>query len=369
MKLTPRKIFIIVILLIIIIIVVFVAKRDKVEPGGLVTELDYNEEGFPVKIQIVTPTTLEKTISVNGTIQAQRDVTLLSKTGGDVCRLPLKMGDAFQTGDTLAELDRETAYYIYNQAEAALEGAEVDYAAALTDLKRFESLFGEGNISEKQLQDVKILEARMKVAVVSAKAAKDIAHKNLKDCAIKAPYAGYAGEIFVEIGEYAAPGQPVIRIVDIDSVIIKIGFTAGEADKLVIGFPVKVEIADFENMVLEGYLDALSPAASLNGTFTGKIVIPNRSRRIKPGLLASVHIITEKLDNIIAVPKTAIIKREGKDIIYLIENGVAQEREIAAGIFNDEMQEITRGISINDTLIVKGQSILKNGGKVVITNL
>jgi|GEM_PF-2381702 len=367
MKISKSRLFIGLVALIIIIIVILIMNIKKEETTGLVTEIEYEAEGFPVQIQVLTLSTLEKSIMVTGSAKAQRDITLLSKVGGDVERICVRMGDAFQAGDTLVEMDRESAVYLYNQAKAAHIAAEADYNSALADVKRFENLYKQGSISIKELQDVQMMETRMRSGEIAAKAARDLAWKNLQECAVTAPFAGYTGEIMVEKGDNSMPGQPVIRVVDIDTVVIEIGFTAEEAGKISRGRTVTAVFNDFGGFAAKGYIESISPAANASGTYSAKIFLPNRSLKIKPGWMAKVRITARKYDNIIAIPRSAVVERGEKKVVFVALNGTARERLIEIGDYNEDLYEIKSGLAVNDTLIVLGQTTLKDSSKVIIS--
>jgi len=369
MKISSQKLFLGIVILVLIILVILILNIKKEETTGLVTELKYEAEGFPVQVIIISPMELEKSFSLSGSTQAQRDVTLLSKVGGDVLRICVKMGDAFQQGDTLVELDHTSASHIFSQSQAALLAAEADYNAVLNDIKRFERLFQQGSVSIKELQDMQMTEVKMRSGEIAAKAAKDIAWKNLQDCTITAPFDGFAGEIFIEQGDNTMPGQPIVRVLDLDTILIEVGFTADEVNNISRGKTVSADFHDYVNFSVNGYIDSFSPAADQSGTYSAKIILPNRRLTIKPGWMAKIHIVSHKYENIIAIPRSSVIEREVESIVFIASKGLARQRTIETGDYNDELIEVKSGLALSDTLIIMGQTTLKDSSLVVITNL
>lgn len=369
MKITPRKIFITgIVVFIILIFILLLSRMKKSESSGLVTELDYSVRGFPVEIQRVSQGDIEKSVVISGSIQAQRDVTLTSRAGGEVSAVLVEIGRRVQSGDTLIILDSEIAELNYRQAQAAYESTAADYQTALKDLERVKKLYQSGSLSEREIDSAEMTEIRLKAACRTAEAARDIALRNYKDTAVGAPFSGFIAEVLVETGEISAPGQPLIRLVDIDSVEISAGMTAEEIDELSNKSKVTVRPAKPGAEIYQGFISALGPAASQDGTFPIEIIIPNTSLRLKAGTIAEVKIVKEKFQNIIIIPRAAVLKKKEGDAVFVIEGNTALLRYVNLGVFDENTVEVKEGLNLNETIIVKGHTVLQDSAAVMVLN-
>jgi multidrug efflux pump subunit AcrA (membrane-fusion protein) len=86
-------------------------------------------------------------------------------------------------------------------------------------------------------------------------------------------------------------------------------------------------------------------------------------------MFARVRIITDRKDNIVKIPASAVIHRFGEQFVFVVdssepENLTVQRRAILPGILIDGMLEIQQGLSPYEELVVRGQTLLENGSRV-----
>ncbi len=71
-------------------------------------------------------------------------------------------------------------------------------------------------------------------------------------------------------------------------------------------------------------------------------------------------------EDVIAVPGEAVVVKDGKNIVYVIEGDKAVEREVQLGLDIGSEVEIVKGIKENEMVIVKGQHFVEDGGTVKV---
>ena len=368
MKLTGKKLTIGGAIIVIILIVLLASRMKKGETEGLTSVLDLGAEGFPVEIEVLTTGELELFLTLSGAVTAQRDVILRAKNGGETTAVPAELGDAVKKGDVIATLDSESAQLTLNQAEAALQGAAASYEPAKKSLERFTKLFAEGDVSEKLLDEVIMSERNLKAQLISAQAARDLAVKNLADTKITAPFSGYIAEIFIETGDVLGVGSNAARLVDIDTLEIKTGFTQKEMQYVQAGLELEVYLPEDENKIWKGYIRAIGPAAGNDGNFPAEIIIPNPELTLKPGMVTEAKIVYERLTDIVSIPRVAVLKEAGEEHVFIASGGIAVKRRIRYSKGDIERVAVVAGVSAGDSLIINGHTILKDGVGVRIFN-
>ena len=145
-------------------------------------------------------------MSMLGSVEASRDAELSTTRGGYVEAVHVKAGDRVSRGTKLASVDPELHRVLLEQATAQEELADAEYKRAL----------GLGDlISEAQLQAA---ETQLEIA----KANRRQAELNLDRSTVVAPFSGQIGAVHAERGEVLGPGMPVLRLVAIDTVIVRL---------------------------------------------------------------------------------------------------------------------------------------------------
>ena len=277
------------------------------------------------------------TITETGTLEA-REVTVSSQVNGTVARLPIDEGSLVKQGDTLAVLDDADWRYQLQQGEAnfraadasyqlALEGprqedvvqAEAAYASAKSDLQRMENLFASKSVPEKQLEDArtrytlaqqtleKMKRGSRKEEVALARARRDQAaaqvaslQKKVDDCTIAAPIEGTVTNKFVEAGELALPGMPIVRLANLDDMDVTIYVSEVDLPHIAIGQQATVSVDAYKDRSFVGQVIFISPTAEFTPkniqtreertklVFAVKIRVSNPDHVLKGGIPADV---------------------------------------------------------------------------------
>ncbi len=368
MKLTPRKIFILAVGIFILVIILLASRMKQAKTSELSIPVEYGAEGFPVEIQKIALAELELSLTMTGTIRAQRDVYVAAETGGRIVSLPVELGLWIEREGLIAQIDSVPAQLTLNQAEAAVASAEANYEPAAKDLQRMRELHRQGDISQQTLDNAAMLERSLCAALNSAVAVRDLARKSFNDTRITAPFSGEVAELALEVGQLTAPGSPAVRLVDIDTVEVGVGLTPEELDRIKVGMEALIRLGEGVGAVYRGYIGALGPVASGDGTFPAEIVIPNQGKKLRPGMVAKIIVVYHRMESSLVIPRDAVINLGGENSVFVVEAGIASRREVALG-WGDELQvAVTRGISAGDSLVVKGHTVLKEGAGVKVMN-
>jgi HlyD family secretion protein len=242
------------------------------------------------------------------------------------------------------------------QAEAGLRRAEADWVA----------------VSKQELQ-VSMLEAELRRSEAALEQAADQAGYTV----IAAPIDGVVTRINVKEGEYVQGGAIALPSADIamlvvtsDVIWIECNIDESDVDKVAEGQEAEVFLTDAEP--LKGTVHHVSPSVRLVErdvrTFAVDIAVDEGDRTLRSGMSVDVDIIVKSTKDAVCVPAFAIFDdKEGKEYVYVVEDGTARKREITKGAEGIERIEVTDGVEEGDSVItsleVKG---LRDGKKVKI---
>ncbi len=292
--------------------------------------------------------------TASGTIESV-NVTVSSKTAGQVKSLNFKEGDLVKKGDLLVEIDHDLLDIQLRQAEAGvdlamaqlkllksgarredirqsedlLKQAKINLDLAKKDKERTEELFRQDAATEKLYQDAS---ARYDLALTQYNSAKenlqkvktivrpeeieqsqanlkravssvDLLKKNIEDCKIYAPVEGFVSKKFIEAGEIVAPSSSLLRISNLETVDLVIYISELDIAKVKLGQDTEIKVDAFKDKTYNGKIIFISPEAEFTPkniqtpdertklVFAVKIQIPNPQFELKPGLPADAKII------------------------------------------------------------------------------
>lgn len=367
-----------------------------------------NEKIDQVDTQQATSATIVQIVTASGKIKPSTEVKIAPEVSGEITQLTVKEGDEVKKGQLLVQIKQDIYISAVNRAQAAVQQsiAALEQSAARlkeseSEYKRSKLLFESGTIARA---DWEATEANYKVArltydaskssLESARATLKEAEDNLMRTQIFAPIDGTISQLNVEAGERVVgtaqmAGTEVLRVANLDSMEVEV--TVGENDivKLAVGNPVDIEVDAYWGKRFKGRVTEIaSSAANVTETssadqvtnFNVKIIILDESYRdlveeknllhtpFKPGMTASVEIESDRKDSILVAPIRAVSTRQVKDsingstrtreVVFVLQDGKALQKEVETGIQDDENIEILHGIEPGETLITGPYSLV-----------
>lgn len=209
-------------------------------------------------------------------------------------------------------------------------------------------------------------------SVQQAEGAVALAREQLGNARIVSPVNAVVVSRTVNVGEIATPGMPMMRIVAVDTAYFEGNVPEIDVSELTPGFPVDVTIDSSPGKVFRGTLRKIIPLASTaNRSFRVRISVPLGSSRgggelVKPGSFARGQVILSSNPKARIVPKIALLKRDGKDVLYVVRQGLAQERTVTTGVIAGEKVEAKSGVEAGDQVVTSGADALQDGSKVKV---
>lgn len=308
------------------------------------------EKKLPVEVVSVKRGTISSSIVTTASLEAHRQVTMVSETQGIVEKLLVDEGNSVKEGQILAELRSL-------DKQAALQKAQVNVQNAQVVLDRKQRSYDQKLISQAEYDTAK---SEMDTAQANLKAAQvDIDHST-----IRAPFSGTITERFIEKGQNVNQAQNLFTLVDRTPLRAKIYLPEKEVLELKLNQSVDLSLNSQKDVDFKGEINQINPAVDpRTGTVKVTVEISNAPEQVRPGSFVDVRLVTEQHSNSLLVPKKALLEEAGEQYVYLIANGVAARKTVQIGFTDDEHAEVLSGVTSGDTVVVAGQGSLHDGSK------
>lgn len=305
-----------------------------------------------VRVETATVSTSEAALRVRlpGEVEGSRDALLGAALGGFVEAVSVAEGDEVRSGATLVRVDAAT-----HAARVAQARVEVD--AAERELARAERL--QGTIAEQQLDAAR-------TRVDAAKAALQSAQIGVSRAVVRAPFAGVVAQVDVERGEIAAPGAPLVRLVQLDPVLVTLSVPDRDVVALRVGMEAQVR-AGAEPMPRVGRIARISPAADLRTrAFSVEVELPNADRKLLPGMIAQVEISAQGGGRRVVLPSDVLVTRLGGNGVFVARDGVAVWRPLEIESVVRDQVIVAAGLEEGDEVVVIGHRELQEGDPLLV---
>ncbi len=322
-----------------------------------------DREAVPVEVAVMVPASVSETTVLTGILEGYRAVDVVSEVSGEVIAIRKDLGDRVDSGEILASVDKKVARESLNQAEAAVMAAEAGYELSRVDFQRDSTLFFDGTSSEAAYQRGRMAMTAARAELRSARAGAELAERWLVETDIRSPFAGIVSRRDCERGSFVSPGLPVYRVVDIDSLRLRLGVSQSEVARVHPGMKTRITVEALGHRVFEGRVRAVSPEADeRTRTFTVEVVLANPAGHpLKDGMVVRVKLVLNTFDGAIRVPREAVLRNGDGGYVFVVADSIARRRNLELGALIDNGYLITGGLSPGDRVVTVGMQNLRDG--------
>ena len=325
---------------------------------GRESDADGNEEETPaVPVEVGTPTRGDIVAVYSGTapIEAFAEADVIAKVAGEVREILVEEGDDVSKGQILARLDGDRLRLELNQSQANLRKLQRDYERNV-DLK------DKGLISSGDFD-------KIKYELEALEASYNLASLELNYTQIRAPIDGVISERFIKLGNTISANEPAFRVTSFDPLVAYLHIPEREYRHIAAGQPVAIEIDALQGQRIVASVTRVSPIVDpQTGTFKITVEISDDQRRIKPGMFGRISIVYDRHENVLQIPRSAIIEESGETSIFVVEDNKAIRKFVQTGYSSSGMVEITTGVMDDDRVVTVGQVGLKDDAIVTVIN-
>lgn len=325
----------------------------------LIEEKDTSEKNYAlVTLDTVKNRPISEDVMFQGSVEADKSIMLSPETSGVIRSLLVREGQNVSRGRVLARLDSEIINKNILEVKKSLELAE--YMLEKQQNLKNQGIGAEANYIQAKNQK-ESLESRL--ASLKTQASKSN---------VVAPFSGYVDEIFTKLGEVGNPGMPMLRLVNLEKVVVKAEVSESYLMDIQVGDKVSLNFPSIGKTVTNAKITSLGKYINpTNRTFPIHIELSNRDRKILPNLIAEVIVEKDFIKEAILVPSESILEdNKGNKYVFVYENGVAIRKAISVLFVKNEVTQIAGSSEVKegDIVIRKGASALNNGDKVTELN-
>lgn len=305
-----------------------------------------------VKVTVVDLSDEEIVKTYTGTLEGEKQAVIYAKIAEAVKAVHVREGQRIKTGQVLISLDKSGPSSRYQEALSLYRNAEKNY-------KKMEYLYGEGAVSESQFDAAK---TQYEVTKAGFEAASQLVE-------VQSPIDGVVTSLKVSKGDFLGPGQELATVATVDRLRVKFGVNAADVGSMMPETMVTVSSADATRTAEGIVLSVARSADPVTRTFQVEVVFDNSEGMFRPGVFIRINIPLEQLTGVVVVPRQAVIARRGGEVVFVVSNGIAQEREVTTGADLGGRIVVTSGLDVGDTLVTLGQDYLQDGVEVNITDI
>eukprot|EP00764_Aduncisulcus_paluster_P012763 gnl/Carplike_NY0171/5878_a8050_148.p1 GENE.gnl/Carplike_NY0171/5878_a8050_148~~gnl/Carplike_NY0171/5878_a8050_148.p1 ORF type:complete len:372 (-),score=25.40 gnl/Carplike_NY0171/5878_a8050_148:105-1220(-) len=312
------------------------------------------EEIIKVKVTQLEQEEFEHFFEVNGHVEAEYDVNVSPESVGIIETVLVKEGQRVTKGQLLGKLKTETLQRNIDQLNVQLDLATTNY-------KRQKNLWDQNIGSEMQYLQAKTNMESLQKQIAGLESQLDMSE-------IKSPVDGVVDDVFQEKGDIGSPQAPFAKVVNIAKVKIYADVSESYLTKVKTGDNVKVFFPAIDKELQTSIKQIGNVIDPNSRTFRIRLDLNNSGKVIKPNLRAVIRIRDYAADSAIVVPTLFVKEDFNGEYTYVAEKDggkdVAKKVYVTTGVTNNNMTEVTSGLSTGMKIISEGFNQIVNGSLI-----
>ena len=378
-------------------------------------------KGVAVQTEKVMRGNITASVSGPAKIQPEVQVKISAQVSGKIVKLGVEEGDFVKQGQFLVQLDPEFYSAAVEQAESNLRYAAAGYEKARNEYERFETLYKDNLASESELDLAKSTYEQADAQVEQYSAGLKQARDNLAKTTLYAPMDGTVSQLNKKVGEMAMGSQftlDVIMVVaDLTKMLAETEIDENDVVSVSLGDTADVIVDAFPDAKFLGIVKEIANTGLTRGSgtqeevtnFMVKVSMIEKPERLRPGMSATVDIMTDTRWSVLKVPIQCVTVREplkekteeagvdsaavgdekkdeemsdtsvnpgGKGepvrVIFVVKDDVAHQKAVKTGISSDTEWEIIEGVEEGDEVVSGSYRVLtrqlQDGSEVKVDN-
>ena len=331
-------------------------------------------------VTILQTTSRKLASTYTATIRGKQDIDIRPKVQGYITDIKVKEGSIVRQGQTLFVIDQVPYQAALATAEANVDVAKAQVAAAELSASSKEKLFEEKIISDFDLRMARTNLASAKAQLAQAKANELTASNNLSYTLVKSPVDGVVGTLPFRVGTLVSPSDatPMTSVSDNSEMYVYFSMSESQVFSLKRQYgalenalqelpPVELLLSDGTLYSEHGRIEAISGIIdATTGSVTLRAKFPNKKRLLISGGSGTV-VLPHRQEGCVVIPQHATFEVQDKVYAYKVENGIVKSTII--GVFkisNGKEYIVESGLVEGDTIAVEGIGMLRDNSPIKI---
>ncbi|WP_166839247.1 efflux RND transporter periplasmic adaptor subunit [Rheinheimera pleomorphica] len=331
----------------------------------------YAQQTVPVQVAMPQQKALAQQLVLSGSLTAQQDASLSSRSAGLVAELLVDSGSIVSKGQPLLKLDTALAQHQLAQQQAALNAARVRQAEAQRLLTEAEQLSAQQLFPRTELNLRRAALASADAQLQQAEAALAQQQEVVSRHTLTAPFAGVIAQRYTDIGEWLALGTPVLRLVSLTPLLLDVQVPQEYFTALTSVQRIEVRADLAPEQALQASLLATVPVGDgATRSFLARLQVMSAGQNLLPGSSASATLYFERGDSqVLVVPADALLRHpDGNFSVFSILDNTAQRHNVTLGRSSERGVEILSGLPAGQAVVVRGNETLRDGQQVHIVS-
>jgi RND family efflux transporter MFP subunit len=321
--------------------------RILATPGGT--------SAIPVTVVTVTESELPHIVEVKGTIESKSTVMLSSQMPGRITGVYVSSGQAVKAGQVLVEVDNEAIKRGIDEVKVQL-----DFARTLYEKQKrvFEQKAG---------SEIQYLTAKSQLDALERRM--ESLKEQLAMSRITAPRSGICDNVTAKVGELAAPGMPLMMLVNMSDVRVVVDVSEAFVSTITTGDRALITFGESTDSISTTITSVAKVVNPLNRTFRLEIPLSKVPATVRPNATCRVAINDITVAKGLSVPLSGVQRDGAGSYVFTVKDSkTVQRRNIQTGITAGSMIQVVGGLSAGDIIIDKGVTTVADGQTVKVVN-
>jgi membrane fusion protein (multidrug efflux system) len=303
-------------------------------------------------------------MEVVGTFQPVRGADLSVEVPGIVDEVSFDSGGNVAAGAPLIRLRDSDDVAKLRTLEAARDLAKSNFDRDKAQLDRMLIARAQFDVTSANLQSYEAQVAEQQ-AIVAKKT-------------LRAPFAGQLGIRAVNAGQFISPGTVVVTLQALDPIYLDFFLPQQVLDRAKVGQEVTVRVDAYPQATFTGRISTIDPKVdTATRNVAVRATLPNRDRRLLPGMFATAEILTGEPQRFITLPQTAITFNPYGNMVFRVteeagaegkQSLVVRQTVVTTGQTRGDQIAVLSGLDEGDLVVSAGQTKLQNNSPVTVNN-
>jgi membrane fusion protein, multidrug efflux system len=293
-------------------------------------------------------------IEMPGKIISRQNILVGPEVNGNIVALYVTNGQMVQKGQVIAKVDDQLMISQIAELESSLSLANDLY-------ERQQKLWEQKVGSELQFLQAKNNKENLEKRLATLQT-------QMSKAVVRAPMTGVVDEVYLKLGEMAGMGSPICRMVNLNDIYIEAEVSEKYIGRVKKGDAVEIFYPSFNKSqaaTVSAITQVINPG---NRTFKIEVKVANTEGMLKPNLLATVRLKDYSNKEVVIVPTKLVQLTSSGAFIFIVEEGVAQKRNVKVGKSYGGQTEVLEGLDGSETIIDLGFREVTEGDKVQVKN-
>lgn len=323
-----------------------------------------SDVAVPVSVTQADYEAISEFLQTTGTVNAISSADLVTKVEGDYflqtnprTNQQFALGDQIREGETLIKL-RNREYELGIQ----IESVKLEQQISKQEYEKQQALYEKGGVTLRELTNAE-------KNYINAQNALEEARLNLNKLSVTAPFTGFITQLpYYTQGNLVSANTNVAKIMDYNELMLEASFPEKTLSMVQTGQQVRINHYSLdEEESLEGRVTEISPAVDPNTRmYDAKIRVQNPQKKLRPGMFVKANVMVQHKDSVITLPREVVLEQNDRQIVYVVQEERARERNVITGIESGDRVEIIDGVEKDERVVTDGYETLRDRSRVKV---